>query len=714
VDPTVADLVLNEVDVSGGRVELWNNSASVVDVGGFLLNGIAISNSTLIPSGRFGVFEVADLEMIGGVVALHDAEANEVASVIYGLQIPDHTVGRGGNSQDWLLTKPTLGSENIREITALPGSLKLNEWLFNSDCLFIPDFIELYNPEGLPVAMAGLRVEPERLLGGGSWIAPALSYLAPLGYAAIMADGEQADFDVPGEEGTEITLSLRDQIIDTVTNGVTATDVSEGRIPPGGDNFGPFTLPTPGFGVTVNEVEKITPLIAIEAIWNYEDSDTELETGWRIPAYDDSVWMSGAALLGRETSPQNLPETLETEINYVSGKATDYFRHRFQFSGNPAMVKLRMRAVIDDGAVFYLNGTEVHRLRMADPVGHGTFASDNVGDANYEGPFDLAVADLIVGENVLAVEVHQDGPGSSDIVFGLELEAVETAQTSDGLGDAEAILAGLRVTEIMYQPQGDGAAEFFELQNTGGTPISLAGLRFVEGVEFEFPPMVLAPGGFVYLVKDALAFGHPELTVVGEYLGELNDNGERLRLELDFGAGVVDVTYANGVAIGASGGGNSIELAVDQGLKESRWVASRSIGGTFGEVSVFEDYATWRNGVFLGGELTDSTISGRNEDPDGDGLMNYLEHLLGSDPKVADFDLPKLELIGNEVILRFPQSVKAKGILSFAVTEDLVAWSRSVPGATGEVVTQDGDRQVMELRIPTGKVATRFYRIEGE
>jgi len=329
VDPTVADLVLNEVDVSGGRVELWNNSASVVDVGGFLLNGIAISNSTLIPSGRFGVFEVADLEMIGGVVALHDAEANEVASVIYGLQIPDHTVGRVGNPQDWLLTKPTLGSENIREITALPGSLKLNEWLFNSDCLFIHDFIELYNPEGLPVAMVGLRIEPERLLGGGSWIAPALSYLAPLGYAAIMADGEQADFDVPGEEGTEITLSLRDQIIDTVTNRVTATDVSEGRIPPGGDDFGPFTLPTPGFGVTVNEVEKITPLIAIEAIWNYEDSDTDLETGWRAPAYDDSVWMTGAALLGRETSPQNLPETLETEINYVSGKATYYFRHRF-------------------------------------------------------------------------------------------------------------------------------------------------------------------------------------------------------------------------------------------------------------------------------------------------------------------------------------------------------------------------------------------------
>ena len=378
------------------------------------------------------------------------------------------------------------------------------------------------------------------------------------------------------------------------------------------------------------------------------------------------------------------------------------------------MAELRMRSVVDDGAVFYLNGTEVHRLRMDDPVGHGTFADDNVGDANYEGPFDLSASGLIVGENVLAVEVHQDDAGSSDIVFGLELDAVETTQTSEGLGDAEAILAGLRVTEIMYQPQGDGEAEFLELQNTGGTSISLEGLRFVVGVEFEFPSMVLAPGEFVYLVKDAVAFGHPELTVVGEYSGELDDNGERLRLELDFGAGVVDLTYADGVAIGASGGGNSIELAVDQGLKESRWVASRSTGGTFGEVSVFENYPTWLNGVFTAGEISDSTISGRNEDPDGDGLANFLEHLLGSDPKSSDFGLPALELVGNEVTLRYSQSVTANGTLYLAVTDDLVEWSRMVTGVTGEVVNQDGERQVIELTISTGNVPTRFYRIEGE
>lgn len=714
VDPAVAELVLNEVDVFGGRVELWNNSASEVDAGGYLLNGILISSPSLISPGGFIVIEVPGLEMAGGAVALSDSAGNQMASVGYGFQIPNYTLGRVGDSQDWVLTFPTPGSENIRQITALPGSLKLNEWLFNADCLFNDDFIELYNPEGLPVAMAGLLVEPEPLSSGEAWTAPALSYIAPLGYTAIVADGEQASFDVVGDLSARITLSLEEEMIDSVSNSVTALDVSEGRVSAGGESFGSFALPTPGFGVTVNELETTTSLIAIDAVWSYEDSDTDLGTTWQAPDYDDSAWTSGPALLGRETSPENLPETLETEVNYASGKSTYYFRHRFQFSGDPAEALLRMRTVVDDGAVFYLNGTEVYRLRMDDPVGHGTFASDNVGDANYEGPFDLSATGLVVGENVIAVEVHQDDAGSSDIVFGLELDSVVTTQRSEGLGDAEAILAGLRMTEIMYQPQGDGEAEFLELRNTGETSFDLEGLRFVEGVEFEFPSMVLAPGEFVYLVKDTVAFGHPELTVVGEYSGELADNGERLRLELAFGAGVVDVTYADGVAMGASGGGNSLELAEDGGLKDSRWIASGTTGGTFGGVSVFEDYAIWQAEVFSASDLADAAISGRYEDPDGDGLVNDLEHLFGSDPKMANPDLPKLEFSGDDLVFRYPQSLTADGALHLAVSDDLIEWSRVVPGVTGAVVTEEGGRQEIELVIPIDRASRRFYRIEGE
>lgn len=711
---SVAEVVLSEVDVAGGKVEIWNNSGVGLDVNGYLLNGVAVVGAAMVSPGGFIVIDVPDLKMTGGLVELRDPTTIHIDAVGFGLQIAGNTIGRFGVLQDWTLTKPTLGSANERQVTALPGAMKINEWLLNSDCLFEEDFVELYNPEGLPVALAGMQVAPEPLVSGDNWTAPLLSYIGARGYTAIVADSEQATFEVPGDLGTELTLRRGEQVIDSVVNTVTARDVSEGRAPSGGDDLTTFPLPTPGFGVEVTEVETVTPLVAIDAEWAYEDSDTDLGTAWRASVYDDAGWSTGAALLGRETSPQNLPETLETAINYVSGKSTYYFRHRFQFSGDPAKAELRLRTVVDDGAVFYLNGVELHRLRMDNPVGHGVFANDNVGDANYEGPFDLSAAGLVVGENVLAVEVHQDDAGSSDIVFGLELESVETEFVSDGLGDAEAILAGLRVTEIMFHPEGDGVGEFVELRNTGSTSFDLGGLRFVCGVEFEFPAMVLAPGDFVYVVKDEAIFAHPELMVVGEYSGELDDDGDRLRLELDFGAGVVDVTYVAGVAEGTAGGGNSIELAIEGELKRSRWVASQATGGTFGDVSDFENYETWLNGAFTPEEVADLLVSGESQDPDGDGLDNKLEHLFGSDPKLAGLSQMILEEVGDDVVLRYPRAVKAMGNLYLAMSNDLVDWARTAPGVTGEIVSQEGSRQVVELRIPIDLFPARFFRVEGE
>jgi hypothetical protein len=714
VDPSFARVVLNEIDVASGQVEIWNNSGSDLDLNGFALNGVTVSGAGLVPPGGYFVMMLGELAGNGGAIKLVNAASVEVDVVTFGLQIGGSTLGRFGEDGEWMLTQVTLGSVNVRQATALPGKLKLNEWLFGANGLFRKDFIELYNPEGLPVPLAEIQVEPEPRVSGRSWTAPTLSYIGAEEYRAIFSDGVMGDFEVDAGVGAEIRLWLGAEEIDSVVNTVIAPDVSEGRVPSGGDDFTTFTLPTPGFGVEVTKVETVTPLVAIHAVWAYEDSDTDFGTAWRASSYDDAEWSTGAALLGRETSPQNLPERLETAIDYVSGKSTYYFRHRFQFLGDPARAELHLRTVVDDGAVFYLNGVELHRLRMDDPVGHGVFANDNVGDANYEGPFTLSADGLLVGGNVLAVEVHQDDVGSSDIVFGLELEAVETEFMSEGLGDAEAILAGLRATEIMFHPAGDAAGEFVELRNTGAISFDLGGLRFVEGVKFEFPSMVLAPGEFVYVVKDEAAFGHPELMVVGEYTGELEDAGERLRLELGFGAGVVDVTYAAGVAEGTAGGGNSIELAVEGGLKGSRWVASQTKGGTLGAVSVFGNYETWLNGVFTAAEVSDLSISGGNQDPDGDGLVNELEYYFGSDPKVAGLSEVVLEGVGDDVVLRYPRSVNAIGNLYLATSNDLVGWARSVPGVTGEIVSQDGARQVVELWIPAASFHARFFRIEGE
>ena len=54
-------------------------------------------------------------------------------------------------------------------------------------------------------------------------------------------------------------------------------------------------------------------------------------------------------------------------------------------------------------------------------VAYDTHALDH--ESSLEGPFEIPIADLVSGDNVMAVEVHQVNSGSSDIVFGMSLEA---------------------------------------------------------------------------------------------------------------------------------------------------------------------------------------------------------------------------------------------------------------------------------------------------
>ena len=47
-------------------------------------------------------------------------------------------------------------------------------------------------------------------------------------------------------------------------------------------------------------------------------------------------------------------------------------------------------------------------------------------------------------------------------------------------------------------------------------------------------------------------------------------------------------------------------------------------------------YDEWATLYFTPAELTDPLISGRNADPDGDGMTNQLEYALGADPRTPD------------------------------------------------------------------------------
>lgn len=97
------------------------------------------------------------------------------------------------------------------------------------------------------------------------------------------------------------------------------------------------------------------------------------------------------------------------------------------------------------------------------------------------------------------------------------------------------LLAGLRVTEILFSPAGDSAHEFIELQNTGNTQLNLEGIRFTDGISFTFGAEILEPGEFIVVTQDLPSFTSRYgvgVRVAGTYSGRLDNSGESLELSL--------------------------------------------------------------------------------------------------------------------------------------------------------------------------------------
>ncbi len=108
----------------------------------------------------------------------------------------------------------------------------------------------------------------------------------------------------------------------------------------------------------------------------------------------------------------------------TAGQITYYFTHEFTFDEDPAVVsELKLGLAADDGAVVYLNGTELHRVNMPDgPVGPDTRPITWVsGSDERMKEYVVDSAALVQGSNVIAVEVHNLWPGNSDLSFDLYL-----------------------------------------------------------------------------------------------------------------------------------------------------------------------------------------------------------------------------------------------------------------------------------------------------
>ncbi len=145
--------------------------------------------------------------------------------------------------------------------------------------------------------------------------------------------------------------------------------------------------------------------------------------------------------------------------------------------------------------------------------------------------------------------VHQSFPVMNDLT--VKARVLDNGQWS-ALTEAEFSVefpseVTLAITEMMYHPPGLSATEiaagfsnkedfeFIELTNTGGQPLDVSGIRFLQGIDFTFGAATLQPGEYTIVAKNQGAFEFRHGTgfnVAGQFVsGNLNNDGEMIKLE---------------------------------------------------------------------------------------------------------------------------------------------------------------------------------------
>jgi hypothetical protein len=667
-------LAINSTTLTNGGttpdlIELYNYGTAPVDLSGMgLTDDAALPYKYTFPDGtpplRPGQFLVLyadsqtgapgihlgfNLNASGEAVYLHDKSASGGAlldSIVFGVQVPDLSLGRGADGT-WVFCKPTFGANNLAVPLADPDNLKINEWLASELFLAKNDFIELYNPATRPIALGGLYLSNAEGAPGLNQI-PDLSFIAANGYAAFTADGDTAqgadhlNFKLDAEVGIIILSDPALTTIDAINYGPQQTDVAQGRSPSGSDTLVSFAQPTPGSPnptpngtLTATNVTTLTvPLLTITNSWKYNNSGgTNFGTAWLQIGYNDSAWSSGTGLFGYETTPSEYPYPFNTYVpppNTNGGKITVYYRTHFQWSASLTNITLFSTNYIDDGAVYYLNGTKVGSLRMPATVTYDTLATLQPTEGVAE-PLSFGTNSPVTGDNIMAVEVHQNGTGSSDDVFGMLLSASQfsTNIITTTVGVPVVLNEVLASNRSLTNLNGT-SSDWVELFNPFTNTVALADLSLSDDPnaprKFVFAPdTTLLPGGFFLVYCNNNLPGSPtntgfSLGASGGSLFFFNSptNGGGLIDSLTYGLQTPDVSIGrvpNGsgvwtLTVPSPGTPNTAAgLGAASSLSINEWMADPVTGSDWFELINSGAQPVSLSGLFFTSDLTKKTLS---------------------------------------------------------------------------------------------------------
>ncbi len=542
-------LAKNSITLSNGLatpdlIELRNEGRTTIDLSGMGLTDKATNHykftfpagttlaggSYLVVYGDSGtggayLHTGFSLKDTGDDLYLYDRTNNGGAlldSVSFGLQLPDFSIGRlsGGS---WGLCRPTFGTNNVAAPYGNPFNLKINEWLADAQFIATHDFVELYNPDPLPTPLGGLFLSDAPGALELSPIPP-LSFIAANGFTSFIADGDlnqgadHVNFKLSPDGGVIILSAADLSTIDVISYASQRTDLAQGRSPNGGPLIVSFPHPTPGGGnpgaqggssCTVSNTT--LALMPLTQSWKYNQSNNLDGINWMGTNYDDTTWQGpGPALLAFEINAVIVPlinTTLLDPKNVKSPPETAYyFRTTFKLTTDLTGFTVTANARIDDGAVIYVNGVEIPtRIRMAaGTVTFTTFANGSpsgTGDATANDTFTIPSSYFVQGTNYIAASVHQINSTSSDIVWGMQLDAIKSITNCIVTSVMPVLLNEVLASNATLTNSDGTTPDWVELYNPSTNVVDLSDTSLSDDPstprKFVFSAGVtIAPGGY--------------------------------------------------------------------------------------------------------------------------------------------------------------------------------------------------------------------------
>ena len=218
--------------------------------------------------------------------------------------------------------------------------------------------------------------------------------------------------------------------------------------------------------------------------WKYWDKENPPQGEWSALDYDDAQWGTGTAPLGYGDSH------IKTEISYGKDQRNKrpvaFFRRKFHIAEEAVTAAVVGKMLADDGAVVYVNGKEVFRQNLpAGPLDENTRTKNAISapEEDHHWTFVVDNDHLVIGENILAVRIHQCNAISSDLSLDVELKSVGSnvvtlalaVQNKEALGEAvfagaAAVVVARPVNRQMYHLS-DGEMTYIDQNGTQQTMI---------------------------------------------------------------------------------------------------------------------------------------------------------------------------------------------------------------------------------------------------